>query len=104
MSKGARKGSGRRVPPGGALSAEVYERLWRINQAFAEARGCLRELGGQRWVTLAQLEVRPYEELVAEAQAAINSFLTGVLETRETALAGQLFRRRQSRERAEGGE
>ena len=104
MSKGARKASGRRDPRGGALSAEVYERLWRINQAFEEARRCLRELGGQRGATFAEVQVRPYEELVAEAQAAINSFLTGILETRETQLAGQLFRRRQSRERAEGGD
>ena len=101
MSKAGAKPSRRRVQPVSSVTAEVYERLWRLNQGFAEVRRCLRELGAEQFGTFSRRQMRPYEEWVEELQAAINSHLLGELESSATERAGRLFRRRQARETAE---
>ena len=91
----------RRAPQGATVAAEVYERLWRLNHGFQEIRGWLRDLGPDGLGLFSIRQVRPYADLVEEAQAAVTSFLLGELETRETDRAGRLFRQRQRREAAE---
>jgi hypothetical protein len=74
------RGTGR-AQPRRAVAAEVYERLWRLNQNFEEARRYLRELGPEGIGIFSGGQVGPYAELVEEAQLALNSFLLGELET-----------------------
>ena len=101
MPKTGEVGGRRKAHPGRAVAAEVYERLCKLNQALQEARGCLQDLGAEELGMFSSGQLGPYEELVEEAQVAINSLLLGELETRETARAGWLFRRRKAREAAE---
>ncbi|MBV8091802.1 MAG: hypothetical protein JO110_00945 [Acetobacteraceae bacterium] len=72
----------------------VYGALWEINQAFEVALTTLMALVQDKQVSGRQMQ--PFQDMVREARAALNSHLTSLLETRETNLAGQLFRRRQA--------
>ena len=101
MPKTGEVGGRRKAHPGRAVAAEVYERLWRLNQNCEELRSCLRDFGPQGLGIFSVGQLGPYVELVEEAQMAINSFLLGELESWATERAGQLFRRRQVREAAE---
>jgi hypothetical protein len=73
MSKRPKAGDQGAARTGPATSAELYQRVWQINRNLQEARAWLRELVSEG--TFARGQVRPYEELLEEAQAAINSFL-----------------------------
>ena len=97
MSKRRKAGESGGAGQAQAASAEVYQRLWQINRHFEEVRTCLRELGSGRFGMFSSGQVRPYAEMVEEAQWATNSYLLGELETRATEWAGQLFGRRKRR-------
>ena len=77
----------------------IYERLFRINEAFATVAVNLRLLRQHHWLNADQ--IRRFEELSAEARAAANSYLLEAFATEETAEAGRLFRLRLARERKE---
>ena len=66
--------------------------------SLVEVRACLRDLGSGRFGMFSADQVRPYADMLEEAQEAINSFLLGELETRATERAGRLFGRRKRRE------
>ena len=74
----------------------MYAALYQINQTFKDALIGLAAVVNARQVAARQL--RPFEEMVHEVRAAVNSFLTSILETRETELAGQLQRRHRQEE------
>ena len=90
-------GGSRRAKPGSEglpSTLPIYRALFEINQAFEtvlERMGALREARQVR-----ERQMQPFADMVREARAALNSHLTGLLETTETDLAGQLFRRRQA--------
>lgn len=78
----------------------VYKQLLRINRGFDDvlrALGVLREHGGFH-----PSEVRRFRGLIREVRASTNSYVTAVIESAETDAAGQLFRERTKREKAEG--
>ena len=77
----------------------IYERLFRINEAFDTVAVNLRLLGQHRWLKANQ--IRRFEELTAEARAAANSYLLEAFATQEAAEAGRMFRIRLARERKE---
>ena len=68
--------------------ADLYERLFRINEAFEAVVLNLRSLRKHR--SLKTDQVRRFEELTLETRAATNSYLLEMFATKETEEAGRL--------------
>ena len=72
----------------------MYRALFELNHNFEQISHTLQRLIASQQLSARQL--RPYTTMVQETRAALSSHLTGILETRETELAG-LWQRRRSR-------
>ena len=57
MPKAGEVGGRGQARPGRAVAAEVYERLWKLNQAFQAARCCLRDLGAEEMGTFSRRQL-----------------------------------------------
>jgi hypothetical protein len=81
------------------LEKSVYQQLFRMNRGFdavLRALSVLRDYDGFH-----ASELRRFHNLIREARASTNSYLTAVIESQETDEAGRLFRKRIRREKAE---
>ncbi|HXS94651.1 MAG TPA: hypothetical protein VN736_08595 [Candidatus Limnocylindrales bacterium] len=83
--------------PEGAMKAGVYKLLLDINANFHGVNVALTALRKHKGFD--RSEIDNLAELSHEARAAVNSYLTGVIETQETAEAGRRFSKRVRRER-----
>lgn len=79
------------------LQLEVFEHLLRINTAFDQVVRSLAALRKHRQFHPGEL--RRFLRASKEHRASLNSYLTAVIESAETAQAGRHFRKRLARER-----
>jgi hypothetical protein len=81
------------------MTVRIYEHLAALNVGFDRVRRSLAALARHREFDRAAL--KQFSERAEEVRASMNSYLTGVIESAETAEAGRRFRKRKARERAE---
>jgi hypothetical protein len=81
---------------GDNLKVEIYEHLLLINTAYDQVLQSLAALQKHRPFHAA--EVARFRRSSKEARASLNSYLTAVIESAETAQAGRLFGRRVAQE------
>ena len=81
------------------MKTGVYKLLLNINANFHGVNAALGAL--RKCKAFDRTEIDRLAELSHEARAAINSYLTGIIETVETAEAGRRFGKRVRREKRE---
>ena len=79
------------------MKLEIYEQLFRMNQGFEDALDALGKLSKNPVFNRSQM--RRFEDLARETQAATNSYLLEAMGTDETQQAGRLERKQRRRTR-----
>ena len=87
--------------PKPAQPLNAYVRLMQIDAACVDATEALVAFGRAR--EFDKKQITQYVRMWQEARAATMSYLLEILEQRETATAGKLFRKRRNTERENDG-
>src|SRR5437588_12317634 len=86
-------------PGGTGMKLTLYEHLFEMNRGFDQVVRCLKSL--EKYRALKPDEIRRFEQMAKETQAATNSHLLDLLAALEINRAGRLSRLRKARERRE---